>query len=35
MKTMAGLVAARLLEQLADAGGTEAGEHLDEGGGAL
>ena len=28
-------VLARLVEELADAGGAEAGEHLDEGGGAL
>ena len=30
-----GRVLARLFEQLADPGGAEAGEHLDEGGGAL
>ena len=30
-----GRVLARLLEELADAGGAEAGEHLDERGGAL
>ena len=30
-----GRVLARLFEELADPGGAEAGEHLDEGGGAL
>ncbi len=34
MNTIAGRVLARLLEQLPDAGGAEAGEHLHEGRGA-